>query len=124
MVTAEERKAHIDSLIAMDPIFITITRTTLVEQDGAYTTYESTLPEQTARIFRKEPPAEVIAELGREFRTQFELLVPAEGDIKADSENEDVFTHPMYGELKVIKAIPSIVQGTVCGYQATVEKVK
>lgn len=122
MIPAEQRKAHIQMAIDLDPSEIIIVRQERVEVDGAYKSTPRKLPSQKVRIFRQsQRQVNRNRELaGKNYVLEQFMLASAEGDVKSD----DTFEHALYGAFRVAEVVPSISQQTICGYQVRIEKVE
>lgn len=123
MVDAQARRKHIAAVISFNPIKINITREVREEMDGAYNTREVNIPEQTVRIFQeKAAPAWEASEASQGRRQDYFMLVPFDGDVKADEYNRDNFECNL-GSFRVNEVVPQVVKGILCGYQCYLEKV-
>jgi hypothetical protein len=121
------RRKHIAWNISQNPSSIAIHRKGKRRKGGGYEEYQEDLSSITVRIFiggNAQSPQVDSGTIGTvQIDRAYSLLADEYADIQAGTEVSDSFGH-LGDTFKVLQVMPHVVNGTVVGYKADLERVK
>jgi len=123
MVDIESRKKHIQTLIDLNPIEVTLHKTVReISADGGFSTTELSVGPITARIFYNKSTETIVTEAGTEVHTPFKLLALADLGLINSVMERCTLTCSM-GTMEIAEILPLEAQGQLYGYQCALIEV-